>query len=186
MAADFDALRRVQLHEKNHAQLAPVEESFFEECKAYASELKHRAMEGSIDAEKERANLIKILREVVNLRQQKLLIKAQRDLRTGEISSQGLAGEEKSLYISLIKLLQEHESVVMSGIAAMPVISMEKEAKEDGLTAIKVIQDVMQFVGRDLKVYGPFKANELVRLSKDDAALLLKHGLAQEIGGIYA
>ncbi len=188
--ADFDALRRVQLHEKNHAALAPLDDEFYSACKQSMEELETRARDGALDAEKERANMARLLREVVSTRQQKILVKAQRDLRTGEVSSAGLALEEKQLYVSIIKLLEQHESGVLEGVSESLEVSPSADARpnapSDGLVSLKVVQDVMQFVGRDLKVHGPFKANEVVRLSQDDAGLLLKHGLAEECSQIYA
>ncbi len=189
--ADFDALRRVQLHEKNHAALAPLDEEFYSACKQSMDELEKRASEGALDAEKERANMARLLREVVSTRQQKILVKAQRDLRTGEVSSGGLAFEEKQLYVSIIKLLEQHESGVLKGVSegfgTVPhAADARPDAPSDGMVSLKVVQDVMQFVGRDLKVHGPFKANEVVRMSPEDAGLLLKHGLAEECSQIYA
>ncbi|MFA6049274.1 MAG: hypothetical protein WC792_05025 [Candidatus Micrarchaeia archaeon] len=188
MPADFDALRRVQLHEKNHAALSPIDADFYASCKSAMEDLEKQACEGIIDADRERSNMARLLREVISTRQQKILVKAQRDLRTGEVSSDGLALEEKQLYVSLIKLLEAHESTILprESMAALSAPEAKADGAQDGLVSLRVVQDVMQFVGRDLKVHGPFKANETVKLEKDDAALLLKHGLAQECGQIYA
>ncbi len=186
MPADFDALRRVQLHEKNHAALSPLDADFYAACKAAMDELEKQSCEGMIDAGRERSNMARLLREVISTRQQKILVKAQRDLRTGEVSSDGLAFEEKQLYVSLIKLLEAHESTILPRETIAPIAPQATEGAVDGMVSLRVVQDVMQFVGRDLKVHGPFKANETVKLEKDDAALLLKHGLAQECSQIYA
>ena len=46
---------------------------------------------------------------------------------------------------------------------------------------IKLLKDVPQFVGTDLKNYGPFKAGELVELPDEIADILLIRQMAEEV-----
>lgn len=43
---------------------------------------------------------------------------------------------------------------------------------------VRMLKEVPEIVGADMKTYGPFKAGEIVRLPKANAEALVKHGLA--------
>lgn len=179
MEVSFEELRRVQLHEKNHAALSRLDEGFFSSFKKRLEVLQQELDdEFSLDAEKEYVNSLRILREVVERRQQKIITKAQRDFQVGEVASDGLASEEKQLYVSILKLFGEHKSNVLNDLAFEDV-KIEKPSGK-GEIKVKIIQDVPKFVGCDSKQCGPFKAGEDVFLAKVDAELLVKHGVAKE------
>ena len=184
MEATYDYLRKIQLEEKHKASLFPIESDFYSSFKSRIGQLEERlSTDPSFDGAKEQENTLKILRDVIDRRQKKILLKAQHDLLAGEVSSEGLAEEEKELYRSIIKLLKEHESVVLNGSAqtALAEQAPAPEEQEPELLSIKILQDLPEFVGPDMQVCGPFKQDQVVQLEKEEALLLINRNAAQQV-----
>lgn len=176
MEVSFDALRKIQLQERNYAALVPLEEDFFDAYRNHVEEQRKSLHENfSLDAASAYEGTRKLLSEVVTRRQQKIFLKALRDFHAGTVSGSGLAREEKDLYNSLIKLLGSYGSKLFGSFAAETTI--EKPA--DTLMKVQLLSEVPQFVGIT-GLIGPFGANQIATLPKEDAKLLVAQGVAQE------
>ena len=46
---------------------------------------------------------------------------------------------------------------------------------------VRFLKDVPEFVGMDLKTYGPFRKNEVSEIPEENANLFVKHGIAERI-----
>jgi len=177
----FDELRRIQLLEKKSGSLAPLPESFFADCREWLARQEEELKNGfSLDAARVRDNSSRIFQEIVSLRQQKVLLKALRDLRAGEVSSEGLASEEKQLYTDVLKVLKEFECSMLGRVARdKPVAACEPQPE---FLSVKILQDIPEpFVGADGKEYGPFTAAQVVRLAREQALSLVRRKAAVEV-----
>lgn len=173
----FDALRKIQLQERNYAALVPLEEDFFDAYRNHVEQQRKSLHESfSLDAASAYEGTRKLLSEVVSRRQQKIFLKALRDFHAGTVSGSGLAKEEKDLYNSLIKLLGGYESKLFESFAAEKTV-VEKPA--DCFMKVQLLSEVPQFVGVS-GLIGPFGANQVASLPKEDAKLLVSQGVAQE------
>ena len=54
-------------------------------------------------------------------------------------------------------------------------------SKPSELVPVRFVQDVPQIIGVDLKTHGPFKAEDIASLPKENAEALIKQGLARTI-----
>jgi len=174
----------VQLLEKRSGGLTPLPDNFFVDCHAWFA-LQDASLKKSfsLDAARVRDGAERILREIIELRKQKVLLKALRDIRAGEVDSEGLASEEKHLYTQVVKVLNELEcslagkasvaSDETGGVACVPV--------SDGFLNVRILADFPEaFVGSDGHEYGPFTALEVVRLAREQALSLIRRNAAEE------
>jgi DNA replication initiation complex subunit (GINS family) len=188
MELSFEALRRMQLEERRHAALANVEENFLDQCRNWLSEQGRLLKKDfSLDAARVYDNSVKILRDVLARRQQKILLKVFKDLETGETRAEGLAREEKEFYYSVMKLfngysqemgkLFSREKEVEQGVA-------EREAeKPAGKKSVKLrfLADLQEFVGPDAKIHGPFFTEQVTDVDESVAGMLVKRKVAEQV-----
>jgi len=181
MELSYEALRRIQLQEKHNATLTVVDEAFYESYAVFLAQQVERLRQAfSLDEVKLYENTQKILKEIIEKRQQKILLKALRDLKTGDVSSEGLARQEKELYIELLRLLQSHEASLNSAFAGEKTVQ-EKPGEKDTV-AVRILVDLPAFVGMDSQPLGPFTASQVVELKKEEAELLIKRNAAEPAG----
>jgi DNA replication initiation complex subunit (GINS family) len=169
--ASFDALRKVQLHEKSYAALSQVDEDFFEKYRLLLHKLRERLRSDfSLEAATAFEETRKLLTEVMRKREQKLFLKALRDFHSGDVDSNGLAREEKEVYLAAVKLLSTYEQ---NQLGSQP------SEKKEALIEVKFLSDVPAFIGSSSQL-GPFAAKQTARLPAEDARLLIEQGMAQE------
>ncbi len=168
MVVSFESLRKVQLQERKAPSLSALGKEFYSECSSYFSELQAR---GSPDSLRELGNAREVLKNIFFMRRQKLLWKVLRDLENNSVSSDDLASEEKQLYTSVLKLLNDFESSVAS--SPMPV-----SFKQD-LVDAKFLVDLPEFIWVDSVNYGPFKQGEVVSLKKELSVFLKEKNVVE-------
>jgi hypothetical protein len=57
----------------------------------------------------------------------------------------------------------------------------EKKPELENVLLVKFVTDVPKFMGRDLKVYGPYKKDEMVNLNSEVANILIENKKAMEV-----
>ena len=185
MASDdfFEKLRRIQLSERRHAVLSQIDDDFYSELKRRLSAL---SGEGSFEDNREYRNFCQIGRDIIARRKQKIVAKAQRDLSNNQISSEGLASQEREFYLSMVGLLKRMDSVLDAEEhekkAAEP--SGAKAASDDRTfitVKVRMLSDVPEFVSTDLEPVGPFSRSQVVDLPKEVADLLVNRSLASAL-----
>jgi DNA replication factor GINS len=179
---NFEELRKLHRMEKNSSQLASISEDFFIELKAFLAEKKEQYLEhlkkGSLASE-DFSNIERMARELLEIRERKILKKAFHAAMTAETSMPALCSEEKKLFNSIYKAVSEYKKV-LDGMFAIETKKPKKPSKEKDLNtlSIQIIEDVPAFVGADMKEYGPFKKGQLVELPAETAEVLLARKLA--------
>ncbi|MCX6767823.1 MAG: hypothetical protein NTY90_03800 [Candidatus Micrarchaeota archaeon] len=182
MELSFEALRRIQLQEKHNATLTIVDDVFYDAYASFLSQQADRLRQNfSLDEVRVYENTQKILHEIIEKRQQKILLKAFRDLRTGEVTSEGLAKQERELYIELLKLLQSHEAALNSAFAGEKSMQEKTAEKEKDAVTVKILVDLPAFVWTDSQQVGPFSASQVVELRREEAELLIKRNAAEAV-----
>src|SRR5208337_3486818 len=92
-----------------------------------------------------------------------------------EISTNDLTDEEKRLvkhFNESLSNYKEHEKAKQGGSLA--------EDQAD-LSVVRFLDKVPEIVGVDLKIYGPYKKEDVGSLPNQNAQALIKQGLAKEI-----
>lgn len=203
MELSFDELRKVLTAEKLDVALQPLGSGFYDE---YATLLTAQRAElqtnFSHDANTRYQNNLKIFKELAERRESKIVMKALRDAKTGNVNSEGLCPHESSLYSSVLRnCLNAQES--FEGIAAgkpqpnasqpasvgdaVVAVSTVANGANGSAAAVAVVSrrvhvlvDVPEFVTANGATIGPLKTGDVVDLEGDSAALLIRRQAVRE------
>ena len=110
-----------------------------------------------------------------NRRETKTLQQAVFATRTG-IPVQNLTKNEEKFFRQLVELLKFHRSNTLNILT-----KKTKEREETKLQKLKFIQDIPEFMGSDLKKYGPFKTGEEGEIPSENAELMVKSEIAKMV-----
>jgi len=198
----FELLRR----EKNREELQKLDESFFEDVANYIKgkeesleQLKTKqdlfAGEEKEKAEKQIENIKKILKELYERREKKLIEMAIDSSRTDsmEMDTSAMLREERIFYEYILGVLDRFRADILLNLqhARSPELSgidkpSEEEMKalkgdeEEGLKEIKITHAVPRFIGTDLQAYGPFEEGDDVKVPPEIANVLINKGRAED------
>lgn len=195
----YDAFRR----EKSREDLQGVPKDFMKEVLVYLKE-KQQAFDetqGKLDlfssAEREKLqvqlqNIRKILKEWYDRREKKIVDIAINKSRTQSniIDTSNMLDHEKQFYRRLTAILDKVRGDVLLRLFDLQEPVLDVEAKEEKITTtdvldkktkrVKFVQQIDQFVGKELELYGPFEANEQAYLPSEIADILINKGNALE------
>lgn len=175
-AITFEYIRKVQREEQYDAKLSKIPDDFYEKCREYL-EQKKKLTKKKEDrmSEMELINIQRILEDVYNRRETKILDKAVLALRTG-IPVQNLTKPEEKFFKQLVELLKFNREKTLNILT-----KKTKEKEEPKLEKLKFTQDIPEFVGSDLKRYGPFKTGEEGEIPLENAELMIKTENAKKV-----
>ncbi|MBW2978339.1 hypothetical protein KY331_05830 [Candidatus Woesearchaeota archaeon] len=204
----YETLHELLRREKNREEIQKLEVGFLNDVADYLKEkielgLQQRnkkdlfAAEETRKAELQLANIKKILRELYEKREKKILhmaIDASRST-TSLIDTANLLKEEKRIFDELVDLLNKYRKGVLYHLmeGMNPSIKEEvpksepepkpvEEPKEKKVTKlIRFVTAVPKFVGQDLEVYGPFEENDMANLPTKIADVLVGKSRAEEM-----
>jgi DNA replication initiation complex subunit (GINS family) len=201
----FDLLR----NEKNREELQILDEHYFTDLVHYIKEkeaLLRDSKEGEIfaSAEKEKTlkqleNVKKLVRDLYERREKKILNMALINSKTGGLlDKSAFLEEEKLLFEALTRLLEDYREGLLFSILAgnIPKIREKQAAREPQVPKIKqpisetgskdillvrFLHPVPKFLGKDLEVYGPFEEEDMANLPNRIAEVLVSKGRAELI-----
>ncbi len=180
MELSYDEIRRIHRLEKNTAKLVQVEPEFYSDLQEFLVQEKQSYLESLRDFSSSKArdfvNLKKMVEEIFSMRTKKLLSAALVSSRTSESSEDNMALQEKKMFRETLAILQKH-SALLGGIFSDGK-SAESERDLNTLS-VEILSDIPEFVGTDMKEYGPFKKGVTVRLPAKIARLLSTQKLAE-------
>lgn len=185
----YETLRK----EKFKNDLQQLEETFFNDVVRYLEERKKTllsseskdsifASENIIKTKKQIENIQKIISELYERRETKLIQLALTASRTNyPQDSSSMTFEEKKLYFDLVNKLNNYRENILHNILAGKMPEIKEESSPDELRLIRLLESVPQFIGDDLKTYGPFETEEIANLPKRVSEILIKNKRAEEI-----
>ncbi|KXB08318.1 hypothetical protein AKJ58_00220 [candidate division MSBL1 archaeon SCGC-AAA385D11] len=167
------------IEEKTSAKLAKLHEKFYERVADYVVGLS-RELERSQDLRKELLReefdwVIRMVQEIHFLR----TLKAMELIVKGSLPSSLLEGERlrfEEIKDILKELREELLKTVVEGQAERP-----PHKKEKANVLLLISSELPQFVGDDMRRYGPFKSGDVVNLPKRSAEILRSHNLARRL-----
>ncbi len=177
MKIDYDELRRIHRLEKNTSKLVEVDEDFIDSLQVFAEAEKKKYLSSlknfsSSDA-REFANLKRIIEDIFQMREKKLLNKALIATHTKEVSIEKMARQEDDTFKKMFKILQAHNDIYSS-------LFGDKEKEESSLVSLNILKDVSTFVGTDMQEYGPYTEGEKANVPSKIAKLLVMRKIAEE------
>ena len=196
----FELLKR----ERERTDLLKLEPTFFSDTIAYIKD-KKKILEAKNDSvfaieerkktERQLENIYKILKELYERREKKIISIALDKSRTKSnlIDTTALLKEEKAVFEALAGLLDTYREAILYSVLneRMPFMqALEKKPVEDFKTALELkkltklvrfTNAVPKFVGTELEEYGPFGEEDIANLPSEIAQVLISKGKADEI-----
>jgi DNA replication initiation complex subunit (GINS family) len=195
----FDLLRT----EKNRENIQKLDETFFQDVLKYLNEKQEIIKKSNTHSElfnpeetkktqQQFNNVKKILKELYERREKKILNLALLSTRTGTNNTQEacLLQEEKILLKEITEVLNRHKKEVLHNLLQLKSPNLVKQQKTDkpkkeeskeesDMLTVRFIHPVPKFVGRQLEIYGPYEEEEIANLPKEIASVLIKKGRAE-------
>ena len=188
----YDLLRK----EKIYPELQKIPDTFLTEVISYLSEktaiLESQRQKDSIFAEKEvektakqLENIKKMLKELYERRENKIVKLALIASKTDSLSDTDMLKEEQEMYNALVSNLNFYRENILTRVLdkKQPSLNNKTEENKEGenLKTVRFTNPVPQFIGNDQKVYGPFEEEYVANLPSKVAELLIRNKRAEEI-----
>ncbi|MFI5450298.1 MAG: hypothetical protein ACHQ03_11110 [Candidatus Bathyarchaeia archaeon] len=176
----YNELYKAWKSEKCSEKAQPLAGDFYRRVQAYLSGLEQdsasleaHTLQGRL-ALKEKEVVSRLLRELKEARLQKLVSITKRQ---GDMDSTGLTDEEKTL----VKGIEDSMKAFGQG-RNEPARTGDAASEEPiELSVVRFLQDIPEIVGTDLKIYGPYKKEDVGSLPNQNARALVMQGAAKKI-----
>ena len=169
----FEMIRKIQREEQNVSKLTKLPEGFYRNVNSYLQQ-KKMVVKGTGSGATELKSIEMLVEDIFNRRERKILNMVLIAVRT-RIPPENLTEEEKKFFEKMVDVVRERRK---DGLAAL--MEEQREEPEVKLTAVVFKGDVEEFVGSDLKTYGPFKEGDTAGLPSENANLLIEKGIVSE------
>ncbi len=164
----YETISKIVKEEKNTNKPVKLPEGFFEDVRMYLSK-KEKITEK--EDEWELGSVKRLLQDLLELRERKILIMALYAVRSG-IVPENLTEEEKEFFnmiVEDVKAWQEKKKLVL-------------DSRPEPKVVVAATAHLPRFVGMDMKNYGPFSPGDVATLPAENARLLVEKGIAREMG----
>jgi DNA replication factor GINS len=126
--------------------------------------------------QKEEENVRKMISDLARIRYGKITrLIARREM----VPLTALTEEEGNLYNGLSIQSEAYESFLKDILQGQK--PRVERLKSKGFLVIRFLKETPQIVGVDMKVYGPFKPEDVATLPEENAKALVKQGVAVEV-----
>jgi len=195
----FDLLKR----EKERTDLQRLEPTFFGDIISYIKDKKKiieaksespSAQEEHKKTERQLENIHKILKELYERREKKIISLALDKSRTKSslIDTTAILKEEKAFFDTLTSLLDTYREAILYSMLneKMPFMQPIEKPKADFKSALELnkptklvrfMHHVPKFVGTELEEYGPFEEEDIASLPAEIVNVLISKGRVEEI-----
>lgn len=194
----FDIVRR----ERAREELQDLDDDFYAQAAEYTKDLeeqirKHDPLDSNADnIRTQLVNSKKLLREVYDRREKKILFLALNKVRTGSnmIDTSAVIESEKPLFENLLDALQKQRELLapspppLKATKATPYEPKKPQQKpqqkqdvapKSGELKIKVTASVPKFLGANGESHGPYEQGAEVALPERIARILIRKGRAE-------
>jgi DNA replication factor GINS len=176
----YNELYKAWKSEKTTEKAQPLASDFYQRVQAHLSSLEEETsaleahtLQGRL-AMREKEVVTRLLQELKETRLQKLVNITKNH---GNVDTTALTEEERSLVRGIGDSMQTFEQGRDKSFGTSGAIHEERVE----LSVVRFLQDIPEIVGTDLKIYGPYKKEDVGSLPNQNAQALVKQGAAKEI-----
>lgn len=90
-----------------------------------------------------------------------------------------LAEEEESIYRDGVSQADAFQAFMKNLLQGR--VPKESKARPKGAIVVRILQEMPEIIGADMRTYGPFKPEDIAALPKQNARTLIKQGAAVEV-----
>jgi len=117
------------------------------------------------------------MEELAKLRFKKIV---ERTTSSRPVEKEALTAEEERILLGMKPSIESFQSFLKEFLRGK-ITRVEGKSELSKRVLVRFLKEVPAIVGADLKVYGPFLAEDVVTLPTENAKVLVKHGVAMEI-----
>ncbi len=168
----YEKIFEAWVKEYENASLQQLDDGFFRKANEYLKSLSKLGGEGLAAelASIKRRRVEYMLLDLKRMRLEKILS----CITEGKpVNTDALTGNERKVYDAILRTseirFEEEELEELENL------------DENALVTVRILVDLPEIVGADLKVYGPFKAEDVASLPRDNAIALIRKGAAMPI-----
>ena len=163
---NFSELSTALRNEKSSSTIMHLHEDFY--CDG------HKLFE-SPDAKQYKENILQIMEEIYILRVNKLIHYAGREWEGGEPPKNSIECERK-IFRELQNILTESRKTIFKSCEP-------KKPKPQPIQTVncRFLTAMPQIIGSDSLEYGPFRLDDVLKLPKDTAKMLVERGVAEYV-----
>lgn len=199
----YEFLRR----EKAREELQKIDAGFFRDTLSYLRE-KQQAYDDNLtkndifsQSETDKlhiqlSNIRKILKDLYNIRERKIINMAINKSRTNTslVDTANLLSQEQAMFESLCAVLTQYRTGILHRLLeqrepdVLPIVlplpeeqKQETPSAETNTKQVKFLDNVDQFVGKELEMYGPYAQEDEATLPTELAEILISEGKAVEL-----
>jgi len=178
----YDELFEAWRKEKETPEIQPLPKDFYAKLAEYVKQIRkekrmldEKTIKGKL-LQKEEENVMNMTKELAQTRYEKMM----RMVMNGEIvPTTTLTEEEENLYTEASSQADSFQNFIKNLLQGRP---MEKRrTKPQGFMIVRILQEIPEIIGTNMKPYGPFKPEDIATLPKENAKILIKQGAAIEV-----
>jgi len=178
----YDELFETWKKEKETTEIQPLPKNFYARLADYVKktgEEKRMLDEKTVKArllQKEEENVKKIIAKMIKARYDKIM----RMVASGEsVPAATLTVEEEGVYRDVRTQADSYQDFLKGILQGR--LPKERKPEARGLMVIRILKELPQIIGADMKTYGPFKPEDIASIPEENARNLVKQGAATEI-----
>lgn len=189
---NYKVLRRIQQMEKNSPTLTKINSDFYNALSDYLKYLNDRLEKETSNQKQmllkdEIQNTNKIMNNIYEQREKKILLAAVSRVRGGNPDLNNLVDVEKNLYDSILQLIKQTRKQIIKNKSkefkkeeTQKVESKEEEKQSNINPIVMIKEDIPEFMGTDMKKYN-LKKGDVLSLPKDMSDTLSKRNVVKEL-----
>jgi DNA replication factor GINS len=179
----YDEVYNAWKKEQESAELRPLAKDFYARLAGYVKKIREETK--MLDERTAKARLIKhelrnarrLIKSLFQLRYEKIF----RAATAGEtILIEALTEEEEKLCRKMLPLAESYQEFLQSILLGRLVPSEESKEKSKRVL-VRFLRDLPAIIGADMKTYGPFKTEDVGTMPVENAAVLVKQGIAARV-----
>jgi len=178
----YDELLEAWSREKENAEIQPLPRGFYARLAEYVKKLREekrmldeKTIRGRLLV-KEEENVRAMVEELILTRYEKMMRTVTKGLI---VPTSALTEEEDNLYREATAQVDSLQDFIRSLLLGRQ--PKERRTRSQEAIVIRILQEIPEIIGADLKTYGPFKPEDIATLPRENARTLIKQGAAAEI-----
>ena len=179
----YETIREVERMERNE-ELEKLPQGFFEAVNSWMNMKKSKTDASSLI---EVENAKKSIDRIIASRMKKIVLGALLTTMKAKLPPANLTDSEREFFDDMVNVLKKYKGDMNEKIIGLDEVVEEKiqdvrKSIEDLKTKkLKMLTDMPQFVGGDMKTYGPLKQGDELMVPEEIAKILLSRNAAEEI-----
>jgi len=180
----YDELLEAWRKEKINEEIQPLPKDFYMRLTEYIRTIREKqrmldekTVKGSL-MRKEEENVKKMVIELIQTRHDKIIKLAQK----GEIPPTiNLTEEEENWFREASLQFESLRKIADKILQGRLRKNVENSKPEGRFMVVRILREIPEIIGADMKTYGPFKPEDVASLPIENAKILIKQGAAMEI-----